>query len=60
MPGLRETPFWMSSDALLSPILPKHLMVVGGGFVACERGQTHRRLGVQVTLFQEGNDFSHR
>jgi len=39
-----------STSVLELPALPEKLLVVGGGYVACEMAQLFRRLGAQVTL----------
>ena len=54
IPGLRDTSFWTSTEALSSQKLPDHLLVVGGGFVACEIGQAYRRMGIRVTFLVRG------
>lgn len=48
--GLNGTPFWTSTEALESPILPKHLIVVGASVVAIELAQAFLRLGSEVTM----------
>ncbi len=50
IPGLAETPFWTSTEALVAEEVPEHLVVLGGGLVALELGQAFRRLGARVTL----------
>ncbi len=50
IPGLAETPYWTSTEALAAEEVPEHLVVLGGGLVALELGQALRRLGAQVTL----------
>lgn len=50
IPGLAETPYWTSTDALAAPQLPKRLLVLGGSVVALELSQAFLRLGSQVTL----------
>ena len=52
IPGLSSTPYWTSTEALFSGKIPDHLIVVGGGFVALELGQSYRRLGAKVTIIQ--------
>ena len=34
---------------------PESIVVLGGGPIGCELGQTFRRLGVEVTIMQRGN-----
>ena len=52
VPGLRETPFWTSDDVLDLDFVPKSVLVLGGGIVACELAQYLRRIGTRVTLIQ--------
>ena len=49
-PGLQNTPYWTSTDALVAKELPKHLIVYGGSVVALELAQAFLRLGSKVTL----------
>ena len=49
-PGLKETPYWTSTEALVAERLPEHLIVYGGSVVAVELGQAFLRLGSKVTL----------
>ena len=50
IPGLAETPFWTSTEALVAETLPEHLIVLGGSVVALELAQAYLRLGSRVTL----------
>lgn len=50
IPGLRDTPYWTSTEALTAEQLPKHLAVYGGSIVALELAQAFLRLGSRVTL----------
>lgn len=59
IPGLADTPYWTSTEALFSPELPEHLVILGGGFVACELAQTFRRLGSRVTMLVRSTLLSH-
>lgn len=52
IPGLRETPAWTSDDVLELDFVPKSVIVLGGGIVACELSQFLRRIGAEVTLIQ--------
>ncbi len=49
-PGLRETPYMTSTDALRNRRLPKHLIVAGGGYIAAELGGAYAGLGSDVTF----------
>jgi len=50
IPGLRGTPYWTSTEALLSDTIPKRLAVIGSSVVAMELAQAFARLGSQVTI----------
>ncbi len=50
IPGLSETPYWTSTEALAAAEIPRHLIVLGGSVVAVELAQAWRRLGVEVTM----------
>ena len=52
LPQLAETGFFTSDDALTLKRLPKSLIVLGGGAVACEFAQFFARFGVKVALIQ--------
>jgi pyruvate/2-oxoglutarate dehydrogenase complex dihydrolipoamide dehydrogenase (E3) component len=52
LPQLRETGCLTSNDALTLKRLPKSLIVLGGGAIACEFAQFFARFGVKVTLIQ--------
>ena len=48
--GLAGTPFWTSTEALVSEQTPRHVIVYGGSVVALELAQAFLRFGSQVTL----------
>ena len=50
VPGLRETPYWTSEDALASQEIPKRLAVIGSSVIAVELAQAFARLGSEVTI----------
>jgi pyruvate/2-oxoglutarate dehydrogenase complex dihydrolipoamide dehydrogenase (E3) component len=52
LPQLREVGCLTSDDALALKRLPKSLIILGGGAVACEFAQFFTRFGVKVTLIQ--------
>ena len=54
IPGLRDVPFLDSSGLLALRALPRHLLVLGGGYIGCELGQVMRRLGAAVTIVAPG------
>ena len=48
IPGLVDTPYWTSTEALRNTVLPKRLLVIGGGYIAVELGYMYGMLGSQV------------
>ena len=50
IPGLAATPFWTSTEALASAVIPPRLAVIGSSVVAVELAQAYSRLGSQVTV----------
>ena len=52
LPGLAETGYWTSDDAVSLKRLPKSLIILGGGAIASEFAQFFARFGVKVTLLQ--------
>jgi mercuric reductase len=52
VPGLADTPYWTSTEALAATECPRHLVVVGASAVGLELGQFYRRLGAQVTVLE--------
>lgn len=49
-PGLMDTPYWTSTEALVAELIPEHLVVIGASVVALELAQAFLRLGSEVTL----------
>ena len=50
IPGLADTPFWTSNEALASDSIPARLAVIGSSVVALELAQAFARLGSRVTI----------
>ncbi len=50
IPGLAESPYWTSTEALVAEEVPGHLLIIGGSVVAVELAQAFRRLGADVTV----------
>jgi len=50
IPGLSETPYWTSTEALASDTMPGRLAVIGSSVVALELAQAFARLGSRVTV----------
>ena len=51
--NLEKVPFLDSTRALKLDQIPSHLMIVGGGYIALEVGQSFQRLGAQVSVVQD-------
>ena len=57
IPGLKDTPYWTSTEALVSDTIPERLAVIGSSVVALELAQAFARLGSQVTILARGTLF---
>ena len=58
IPGLKETPYWTSTEALVSASIPSRLAVIGSSVVALELAQAFARLGSKVTILARNTLFS--
>jgi pyruvate/2-oxoglutarate dehydrogenase complex dihydrolipoamide dehydrogenase (E3) component len=52
IPGLSEVPFWTNHELVEAESLPRSVVVLGGGAIACELGQVLARFGVAVTMVE--------
>lgn len=52
IPGLNTVDYWTSTEALRLTHIPKHLIIIGAGYIALELGLMYRALGSQVTLLK--------
>ncbi len=59
IPGLKDTPYWTSTEALESGTIPPRLAVIGSSVVALELAQAFARLGSQVTILARHTLFFH-
>lgn len=50
IPGIEAVPYLTSTTALDLEVLPRSLLVVGGGYIGAELAQLFARAGVKVTL----------
>ena len=57
IPGLKDTPYWTSTEALVSDSIPERLAVIGSSVVAVELAQAFARLGSQVTILARNTLF---
>lgn len=52
IPGLSETAYWTSREALLSKELPASLVIIGGGVIGMEFASFFNSLGVEVQVVE--------
>ncbi|MCC3247464.1 mercury(II) reductase [Methylocystis sp. WRRC1] len=57
IPGLKDTPYWSSTQALASDTIPRRLAVIGSSVVAVELAQAFARLGSKVTILARSTLF---
>ncbi|RAP55685.1 mercury(II) reductase [Oleiagrimonas sp. MCCC 1A03011] len=57
IPGLADTPYWTSTEALASESVPEHLAIIGSSVVAVELAQAFARLGSRVTILARSTLF---
>ncbi len=50
LPGLDAVPFLDNQRLMQLEELPRHLLILGGGYIGCEFGQMFRRFGAEVTI----------
>ena len=55
--GLKDTPYWTSTEALASDTIPPRLAVIGSSVVAVELAQAFGRLGSRVTILARSTLF---
>jgi pyruvate/2-oxoglutarate dehydrogenase complex dihydrolipoamide dehydrogenase (E3) component len=53
IPGLDQIPYLTNTSILELDFAPKHLIIVGGSYVALEFGQMFRRFGSEVTIVEK-------
>lgn len=52
IPGLSEVPYLNSTSIMELDVVPEHLIMIGGGYIALEFGQMFRRFGAAVTIIE--------
>jgi len=52
--GINDIKYLTSSSILELEEVPRHLLIVGGGYIGLEFGQMFRRFGAKVTLLEKG------
>ncbi len=48
IPGLAGTPYMTSTQALRNTILPESMIILGGGYIACELGHAYAAFGTRT------------
>jgi pyruvate/2-oxoglutarate dehydrogenase complex dihydrolipoamide dehydrogenase (E3) component len=57
IPGLDAVKY-LTSDTILDLLeVPRHLVIIGGSYIALEFGQLYRRLGSEVTIIESNEQF---
>ena len=51
-PGLADVGYYTSDDIMRLDEVPEHLIVLGGGFIACELAHVFGAFGAKVTMIQ--------
>ncbi|MDZ4763794.1 MAG: FAD-containing oxidoreductase [Chloroflexota bacterium] len=54
IPGLRDVDFLDNQSLLDLKSLPRHLIIIGGGYIGLEFAQAFRRFGSDVTIIEPG------
>jgi pyruvate/2-oxoglutarate dehydrogenase complex dihydrolipoamide dehydrogenase (E3) component len=52
IPGLKDAPYLTNETIFKNRVLPKHLIIIGGGPIGMEMAQAHKRLGSDVTVLE--------
>ena len=52
MPGIEEVPYLNNSSIMDVDFLPRHLVIIGGGYIGLEFAQMYRRFGSEVTIIE--------
>ncbi len=55
LPGVHDVPFLTNSSILQLDRVPRHLVIIGGSYIACEFAQMFRRFGAEVTVIEKTN-----
>ncbi len=50
MPGIEAVPYLTNSSMMDVDFLPRHLVIIGGGYIGLEFAQIYRRFGSEVTI----------
>ena len=58
--GLENIPYLDSTSIMELQELPKHLLIIGGGYIGVEFGQMFKRFGSNVSIIQKGKQLLSR
>jgi pyruvate/2-oxoglutarate dehydrogenase complex dihydrolipoamide dehydrogenase (E3) component len=54
IPGLSDVDYLTNVGILDLGVLPEHLVIIGGSYIALEFAQMYRRFGARVSVFEKG------
>ncbi|WP_422747320.1 FAD-containing oxidoreductase [Mycobacterium sp. WMMD1722] len=54
LPGLQDIDYLTNVSILELDVVPEHLVVIGGSYIALEFAQMYRRFGARVTVIEHG------
>ncbi len=57
IPGLDKVNYYTNDSLMNVDEVPKHLLIVGGGYIGLEFAQLFRRLGADVTVIEASKEF---
>jgi len=60
LPGLADIEFLTSTTILALDAVPRHLVIIGGSYIALEFAQMYRRFGAEVTIIERGAQLASR
>lgn len=56
IPGLDEIDYWTSKEALESSVLPRSMVIIGGGVIGMEFASFFNSMGVQVSVVEMNSE----
>jgi pyruvate/2-oxoglutarate dehydrogenase complex dihydrolipoamide dehydrogenase (E3) component len=54
LPGLSDVEYLTSTSIIHLTALPRHLAIIGGGYIGLEFAQMYRRFGTEVSIIERG------
>src|SRR5580692_10367704 len=55
IPGIEGVPYLTNSSIMDVDFLPRHLIIIGGGYIGLEFAQMYRRFGSEVTIIKRAS-----